>query len=93
MAVTAHLWNFCQLFPAYLKQTDRLAVLLTCLVLAGACYSFNIVYLVALHPLRHIPGPLSAKTSNRWQSFHAARLQKAEAVHGQCDIRSLLHRR
>lgn len=52
-------------------------------VLLGFAYILTrSLYLLWFHPLSEIPGPVVARLTTWWQSYHASRLNKAAQIQG-----------
>jgi hypothetical protein len=66
-------WRLATNMPA----TESFAIAVLSMTICLVSY---VLWLIALHPLRKVPGPWIAKVSTSWQNYHAARLQKAHAV-------------
>lgn len=75
----AEIW---EIFTAR-NQIDRLTLFGSFAALTAILFLLNIIYLITAHPLSKIPGPFLAKFTKKWQDYHAAKLQKARAIHGQ----------
>ena len=86
MAVIAAVSRIFDVLSVDLKQANTWKLLISFSTLYGLYHLVHVIYLVLFHPLRAVPGPFWAKSSNKWQEYHAARLQKARAIQGQLPV-------